>query len=73
MDGDGTIRGIVPIIGSSEADAIMIARRHFKSAGNQGNFELWKGKIRVVAQGRAAEPEEPVLVEHIDSVAPTPY
>jgi hypothetical protein len=51
MDQDGTVRSVIPIIGSTEADAILIARHHLKSSGSPGTFELWKGNVRVLAQG----------------------
>jgi hypothetical protein len=58
LENNGTVRSIVPIIGSSEADAILIARHHFTAQGNQGMFELWKGKTRILTQGQGLNEEE---------------
>lgn len=78
MDNEGTVRGVVPIIGSNEADAILIARHRLKTSGIQGRFELWRGNIRVIAQGVAAtdgtvEGEEKTPVPQIPGIAAPPY
>lgn len=52
---DGSVRSMVPIVGSTEADAILIARNHFKSHGERGTFELWKGKVRILARGEIGD------------------
>ncbi len=70
MDSDGTVRSVIPIIGSNEADAILIARHHFKSAGTAGTFELWRDKVRILAQGNT-EGEAPA--PQINGIAAPPY
>jgi hypothetical protein len=51
IDPDGTVQSVVPIIGSSVADAVAIAQSHFRARGGKGAFELWKGNTRIVTHG----------------------
>lgn len=51
LDASGQVQGVVPIVGSSEADALETARSIFRILGGQGGFELWQDKVRIVAHG----------------------
>lgn len=65
IDPDGSVQSVVPIIGSSVADAVAIAQSHFRARGEKGGFELWKGNTRIIAHGEAmASVAEP----HIDPI-----
>ncbi|HEY1721841.1 MAG TPA: hypothetical protein VGG27_11395 [Magnetospirillaceae bacterium] len=71
MDSGGNIRGVVPIIGSNEADAIQIARHHLKSNGFAASrFELWRDNIRILARGDA---EGDVTTPQISGITAPPY
>lgn len=59
IDPSGQVVGVVPIVGSSESDALQTARTLFKILGSQGGFELWQDKVRIVAHGEKTEAPPP--------------
>ncbi len=59
IDPEGQVVGVVPIVGSSEVDALNTARSLFKILGGQGSFELWQDKVRIVAHGELTDETPP--------------
>ena len=55
VDKSGHVKHVVPIIVSTQADAVAVARTMLARDAECASFELWQDQRRLIAHGEAAE------------------